>query len=66
MTSDGSVTTVDRTYTTTAAVINYEPGPDKDAQRGNKIALGVGLGLGIPTLILAIIGTCYMTKGHRN
>lgn len=64
--SDGSLTTVDRTYTTTAAVINYEPCRDKSAELGNKIALGVGRGLGIPTLVIAIIGTCYMARAHKN
>lgn len=64
--SDGSLTTVYRTYTTTAAIINYESGRDKSADLGNRIALGVGLGLGIPTLVMAVIGTYYMARAYKN
>ncbi|PVF92640.1 hypothetical protein CPB86DRAFT_877733 [Serendipita vermifera] len=60
---DGVVTTVDRSYTTTAAVINYEPTRDPSS---NRIALGVGLGLGIPSFILALIGTVYVKKSYEN
>jgi hypothetical protein len=52
---DGSPTTEDRSYTTTAAVINFEPAADQGMSLGNRIALGVGLGLGLPTFFLALV-----------
>lgn len=57
--SDGHPTTEDRSYTTTAAVINFQPAPEEGLSTGNKIALGVGLGLGLPSLLVAIGAWAY-------
>ena len=56
---DGQLTTEDRSYTTTAAVINFEPAPQQGLTPGDKIALGIGLGLGLPTFVLGVLGFYY-------
>lgn len=61
--TNGQPSTQDRSYTTTAAVINFQPAAEEGLSTGNKIALGVGLGLGLPTLFVAIGAWCY--SGNR-
>jgi hypothetical protein len=50
---DGRVTTSTVTITSELPVVTVQ---DKGQQRSDRIALGVGLGIGIPTLILMVIG----------
>ena len=60
--SNGQPTTEDRTYTTTAAVINFQPAPEEGLSTSNRIALGVGLRLGLPSLLAAVLGLYYANR----
>jgi hypothetical protein len=64
--SNGHLTTQDRSYTTTAAVIDYEPTPQRGLSESDKIALGIGLGLGFPSLLIAICGCVYQRRRYAD
>jgi hypothetical protein len=38
------------------------PQSDSTGQEGNKIALGVGIGIGVPAFIVALLGLCYARR----
>lgn len=62
--ADGSPTTQIVTRTTQAAVVTVAD-ESKGLDRGDKIAIGVGLGVGIPTIILMLVGLCLQWYRRR-
>jgi hypothetical protein len=41
------------------------PQSDSTGQEGNKIALGVGIGIGVPAFFVALLGLCYVRGRWR-
>ena len=60
--SQGVLTTQTSTIATQLPVVTNSPSSDTGLSRSDKIALGVGLGIGLPTIILMIIGLCLRGK----
>ncbi|KAH6666029.1 hypothetical protein B0J14DRAFT_491596 [Halenospora varia] len=56
--SQGVLTTQTGTLTTRLPVVTSAPPPDAGLSSSDKIALGVGLGIGLPTIGLMILGLC--------
>lgn len=59
----------DSTASLRSQTSNNASGPkriDEGMSSGNKISLGVGLGLGIPALLAAIVGAYYTWKTYRD
>ncbi|KAH8761828.1 hypothetical protein F5882DRAFT_415821 [Hyaloscypha sp. PMI_1271] len=60
--SQGVLTTQTSTIATQLPVVTNSPPSDTGLSRSDKIALGVGLSISLPTIILMIIGLCLRGK----
>ncbi|KAF2026032.1 hypothetical protein EK21DRAFT_116234 [Setomelanomma holmii] len=61
----GSPTIQVVTETTRAAVVKVALASASDLTRADKIALGVGLGIGLPTVSLMIFGLCLQYRAFK-
>ncbi|KAK6526500.1 hypothetical protein TWF694_005083 [Orbilia ellipsospora] len=68
--ADGALSTVASTRTTQLPVVTvYQSNPDEQGlSKADKIALGVGLGIGLPTIVLMVVGLvipCILAKRRK-